>query len=156
MRYIKSYKLFESISKEEIEDILVDLKDDGFVVIINDDYLDKYDLRITRPGSEPRNIPGSTWGGLYPGDVFIWKEIKDSIIRLNNWYYDYSGNDRTPGINYNIVSKLSKIGIKYNSSSPFRMYNSGVEFGVGWCKPEDFDKLGDDISFTSLRIEMMI
>lgn len=164
MRYLKSYKLFESISKDDINDIFLGLEDDGFIIDFGNISIDRntplrYIIDISLPrGSGKREIPGAPKppGGLYPEGVFLWMEVKDYIIRLNDYYYNYSSNNYSPGINYDIVSKLSKIGINYKSSSPFRMYNGGVEFGIGWCKPEDFDKLGDYISFTSLRIEMKL
>ena len=36
------------------------------------------------------------------------------------------------------------------------MFNSGIEFGIDWYKPEDFDGIGDYISFNRLRIEMKL
>lgn len=175
MRYLKSYKLFESRIGEfedSIHDILLELEDDGFQIEIDRTRKDRQsssvkgyteifiEVRIMRPWNSPqRVIPGAPEppGGAYPGNIFLWKEVKDVIIRLNEWYYEYSGNEFTPGISGKTAQELAKIGIKYNSNSPFRMFTSNVgEFGIGWHKPEDFDKLGDYISFTSLRIEMMV
>ena len=178
MKHLKSYKLFESHIddfEDIIRDILLELEDDGFQVEIDrnrkdieDDTLQRkvkrsevfVEVRIMRPWNSPqRVIPGAPEppGGTYPGNIFLWKEVKDAIVRLNEWYYEYSGNEHTPGISGKTAQELAKIGIKYNSNSPFRMFTSGVgEFGVGWHKPEDFDNLGDFISFTSLRIEMRL
>jgi len=123
-------------------------------------YTDTFlEVRIMRPwGSPDRVIPGVPQppGGSYPGNLLFWYEVKDAIVRLNDWYYEHSGNEYTPGISGKTSQELAKIGIKYNTNSPFRMFNSGVEFGIGWYKPEDFDNIGDYISFTSLRIEMRV
>ena len=159
--------------EDDVRDILLELEDTGLFQVEIDrtrkdkqsssvkDYSEIFlEVRIMRPWNSPqRYIPGAPEppGGTYPGDIFLWKEIKDVIVRLNQWYYEYSGNEITPGISGKTAQELSKIGIKYNSNSPFRMFSSGVgEFGVGWHKPEDFDNLGDFISFTSLRIEMKL
>ena len=88
-------------------------------------------------------------GGGYPSDIFLWFEIKDTIIRLCE--YVYSETEFTPGINSKAFSELRNMGIKYESNSPFRMFSGGNEFGIGWCKEEDFT-LGDFISFTSLKL----
>ena len=172
MRHLKTYKLFESNIddfEDNVRDILLELEDAGFQIEIdrtrkdiegkkNSDII--VEVRIMRPwGSPQRVIPGAPEppGGTYPGNIFLWKEVKDAIVRLNEWYYEYSGNELTPGISGKTAQELAKIGIKYNSNSPFRMFASGVgEFGVGWHKPEDFDHVGDFISFTSLRIEMRL
>ncbi len=36
------------------------------------------------------------------------------------------------------------------------MFMSGIEFGIGWHKPEDFDGVGDYITSSSIRIEMKV
>lgn len=137
MKYLKTYKIFESIEEYEriIRDILIELEDDGLLVKIGkkDDIIE---INIQRPfGSPDREIPGVPQppGGKYPGNLFFWYEIKNSIITLNDWFYEYSENE---------------------TNSTFRMFSGGVEFGTGWYKPEDFKNFGDYISFTNLRIEM--
>ncbi len=178
MRYLKTYtKLFESHIDEmedDIKDILTELIDQGLIVEIDRTRKDREDrssgrtqvftdifleVRIMRPwGSPNRVIPGVVQppSGSYPGNLFFWYEVKDSVIRLNQWYYDHSGNEYTPGISGKTAQELAKIGIKYNTSSPFRMFSSGTEFGIGWYKPEDFNGIGDYISFNSLRIEIKV
>ena len=177
MKYIKTYKIFESDInhiEDEVGDILLELEDRGFQVSIDrirqdveDDTLQRkvkrtdvyLEVYIRRPfGSKDRVIPGAPEppSGKYPGPVFLWFEVKEAVVRLNNWYYDYSGQEGTPGISGKTVSDLEKLGIKYKTNSPFRMFNGGVEFGIGWHKPEDFDHLGDFISFTSLKILVRI
>jgi hypothetical protein len=161
MKYLKSYKIFESRiddMEDIIRDILIELEDQGLQIEIDrtrkdvesssiKGYTDTFiEVRIMRPWGSPDRV--------IPGYLFFWYEVKESIIRLNNWYYEYSGNEYTPGISGKTSQELAKIGIKYNTNSPFRMFNGGVEFGIGWYKPEDFDNLGDFISFSSLRIEL--
>ncbi len=160
--HLKTYELFESVEEYEgiIRDILIELEDDGLDIEIENYIWEENNIiwvYIQRPvGSPDREIPGVPQppGGKYPGNLFFWYEIKDAIIRLNDWFYEYSENELTPGINSKTARELEKIGIKYNSNSPFRMFSGGVEFGVGWHKPEDFKNFGDYISFTNLRIEM--
>lgn len=177
MKHLKKYKLFESrLDIDEFEnyisDILLELEDEGLQVNISrtrkdieDDTLQRKTIRtdifieisIYRPFGSPDRViqtrPGSA-GVKYPGKLFFWYEVKEAIIRLNDWYYEYSGNEFTPGIDGKTSSELAKMGIKYNSNSPFRMFTSGVEFGIGWHKPEDFDNFGDFISFVGLRIQI--
>lgn len=172
MRHLKSYKIFESASIDELEDnvrdILLELEDDGFQIVISrisklkvgKNYSDLFlEIYIRRPYGSPDRVINDAPAppsGKYPGNIFIWREIKDAIIRLNDWYYDHRPNNYSPGIDYKIESELAKIGIKYESESPFRMYNGGREFGIGWYKPEDFNKIGDYISFTNLKVIMKL
>lgn len=171
-----SYNLIQEKShiddmEEYIRDILIELEDIGLQVEIDRTRKDVegsktkghsetfIEVRIMRPwGSSDRVIPGvaAPPSGKYPGNLFFWYEVKDSIIRLNDWYYSYSGNEYTPGISGKTARELEKIGIKYNSNSPFRMFTGGIEFGIGWYKPEDFDLIGDFISFDRLRIEIKV
>ena len=180
MKHLKTYKLFESRNddmEDNIQDILLELEDIGLQIEMDRTRKDKdytfspdgspikgytstfIEVRIMRPfGAPDRVIPGVPQppSGKYPGNLFFWYEVKDAIIRLNDWYYEYSGNEYTPGIDGKTSSELAKIGIKYNTNSPFRMFNGGIEFGIGWYKPEDFDGIGDYISFDRLRIEMKL
>jgi hypothetical protein len=160
----------ESISEDQftdqVSDILLELEDIGLSVersIIRKDVSDrteKYlEITIRRPwGSPDRVMPNlpTPPGGKYTGDLLFWYEIKDVIIRLNHFYYEFSGNENATGINSKIYSELNKIGIKYNSNSPFRMFMNGTEFGIGCYKPEDFNGIPDLISLSRLRIEMKI
>lgn len=174
MKHLKTYKLFESNIddfEDNIKDILLELEDAGLQIEIDRTRKDKenssikgssdifIEVRIMRPfGAPDRVVPGVSQppSGKYPGNLFFWYEVKDAIIRLNDWYYEYSGNEWTPGISGKTAQELAKIGIKYNTNSPFRMFNAGIEFGIGWYKPEDFDHIGDFISFDRLRIEMKL
>jgi hypothetical protein len=177
MKNLKSYKLFESRiddMEENIQDILLELEDIGLQIEIDrthkdveDDTLQRrvkrtdvfIEVRIMRPfGAPDRVVPGVSQppGGKYPGNLLFWYEIKDAIIRLNDWYYDYSGNEYSPGISGKSAQELSKLGIKYNTNSPFRIFNGPTEFGIGWYEPEDFEGVGDYVSFIRLRIEMKL
>ena len=179
MKHLKTYKLFESVSEEIIRQILFDISDnDIFNLFIeeNDSCLEvfiqtrNYQKLIRQylsgdvlDSNSKREIPGApvppnclkskhpnySQGGGYPSDIFLWFEIKDTIIRLCE--YVYSETEFTPGINSKAFSELRNMGIKYESNSPFRMFSGGNEFGIGWCKEEDFT-LGDFISFTSLKL----
>lgn len=153
-------KFNESATSYEIEknvrDILLELTDDGeFEVrrVMTSKDLELVIVRSSYPNSssEKREIPGAPVppGGGYPSDVFLWMEIKDTIIRLCE--YVYSETEFTPGINSKTFNDLRNMGIKYESNAPFRMFSGGTEFGVGWHKAEDFT-LGDFISFTSLKL----
>ena len=176
MRYLKSYtKLFESNIEDlenYVQDILRELEEDkglqveisrirkdnegpdrpgGRRITSTDIYLEVY---IRRPwGAENREIPGvvNPQGG-YPGNLFFWYEIKDTIIRLTEWYYEYSGKDYTPGINDKISSDLRKMGIKYESNSPLRFFAGGIEMCIGSNKEEDFNGIGDYVNFSRFKL----
>ena len=164
MRYLKTYtKLFES-NIEDLEnyvhDILLELEEDkGLQVnisrirkdveddiqrkIINTDvFLEVY---INRPwGAENREILGvvNPEGG-YPGNLFFWYEIKDTIIRLTEWYYSQAPYDP---IDKETIYRTDK------DNSPLRFFASGIEFLTGCSKEEDFNGIGDYISFTNFRL----
>jgi hypothetical protein len=165
MRYLKTYKIFESridYLENYVHDILLELEDDkGLQVEISrirkdveiepekflnklrtDIYLEVY---IRRPwGAENREIPGvvNPQGG-YPGNLFFWYEIKETIIRLTEWYYSQAPYD-----------PIDKVTIYRNDkdNSPLRFFASGVEFLTGCSKEEDFNEIGDYISFTNFRL----
>jgi hypothetical protein len=160
MRYLKTYKIFESESRivdleDNVQDILLELEDDGFQIEISriskdveDDTLQRrtkrtdvfLEVRLLRPwGSEDRVIPN-------PPAIFIWREIKDVIIRLTEWYYSQSIYEP---IDKETIYRTDK------DNSPLRFSNSGIEFGIGWSKEEDFT-LGDTTRFTSLRMEIKL
>ena len=159
-------KISESIEEmeEDAEDIMQELKDEGFKIGVERDvstpvYSGSLAIRIDRPyGSPAREIPGlpPPPGGFYPGDIFAWKEVKDAVIRLNDWYYSHTDGSHLPGINSEISNKLTNMGIKVNRNSPFRLFSGGTEFGIGWHKPEDFEMLSDTITFTGLTIVIVL
>jgi hypothetical protein len=167
VRHIKPYKLFESRIQDledNVRDILLELEDEGFQIEmsriskdVEDDTLQRrtkrtdvfLEVRVLRPwGSEDRVIPNTPTppGGKYPGNIFIWREIKDAIIRLTEWYYSESIYDP---IDKETIYRTDK------DNSPLRFSNGGIEFGIGWSKEEDFT-LGDLISFTHLRMEIKL
>lgn len=169
MVYIESYKLFEShveiksIDLEnDIRDILLELSDISFKVEIKKYRFDEH-LSIVIKKSNVRS------GGIGK-DEFIWKEVKDVIFRLIEYYYSTVGK----------VIKLSEIPkhpqvVKNNRlfsdedkrKFPFRMFASGdyswgrseTEFGIGLDKEEyflnDFE-FGDYTRFENLRLSIRI
>jgi hypothetical protein len=167
MRYLKTYKIFESRIvdlEDNVQDILLELEDDGFQIEISriskdveDDTLQRrtkrtdvfLEVRVLRPwGSEDRVIPNTPTppSGKYPGNIFIWREIKDVIIRLTEWYYSQSIYEP---IDKETIYRTDK------DNSPLRFSNSGIEFGIGCSKEEDFT-LDDTTRFTSLRMEIKL
>ncbi len=167
MKHLKSYKVFESRIQdleENVRDILLELEDEGFQIEISriskdveDDTIQRrtkrtdvfLEVRVLRPpGSPDRVISNIGWkSGSYRGNVFIWKEIKDAIIRLTEWYYSESI--------YDPIDKNPNAYRWEKEESPLRFYARGIEFGFGWSKEEDFT-LDDTRSFTSLKIEIKL
>lgn len=149
MKYLKSYKVFESRIQDlenNVQDILLELEDEGFQIEmsriskdVEDDTLQRVikrtdvflEVRVSRPLSYP---------------IFIWREVKDAIIRLTEWYYSQSIYEP---IDKETIYRTDK------DNSPLRFSNSGIEFGIGWSKEEDFI-LDDLIRFTSLRMEIKL
>ena len=168
MKHLKSYKLFESRIEDledNVQDILLELEDEGFqiemsriskdVEIEPEKFFNKLrtdvflEVRVMRPwGSPDRVIPNAPTppSGTYSGNILIWREVKDAIIRLTEWYYSESIYEP---IDKETIYRTEK------DDSPLRFFNGGIEFGTGWSKEEDFT-LGDFISFTSLRMEIKL
>jgi hypothetical protein len=165
MRYLKTYtKLFESridYLENYVHDILLELEDDKGLQVeisriskdVEDDTLQRRMIRtdvflevyIRRPwGAENREIPGvfNPQGG-YPGNLFFWYEIKETIIRLTEWYYSQAP--------YDPIHKLT-IYRKDKDNSPLRFFSSGIEFLTGCSKEQDFNGIGDYISFSNFRL----
>jgi hypothetical protein len=163
VNHIKSYKLFESNIEDlenYVQDLLRDLEDNGLQVTISrirkdveiepekyfnktrtDIYLEVYISRHW--GSENREIPGvvNPQGG-YPGNLFFWYEIKETIIRLTEWYYSVYG--MYDSIDKETIYRTDK------DNSPLRFFASGIEFLTS--KEEDFNGIGDYISFSNFRL----
>ena len=104
MKYLKSYNsLFESTDLNTIKDILLDLEDEQFTIEVNNKstqwrYSDYSEIIIKR------NVSGQN-GGLM-GFEFIWKEVKETIFRLMDYYY--SENDK-PEIGNNKILLTKKL-----------------------------------------------
>ena len=167
MRYLKTYNsLFESTDLNTIKDILLDLEDEQFTIEVNNKstqwrYSDYSEIIIKR------NVSGHN-GGLM-GFEFIWKEVKETIFRLMDYYY--SENDKPEiGNNKILLTNGEKMRIReLYTNSPFRFFGhfrsgSGasdrlVEFGIGFTNEEDFNNsyqkhiiLGDYTKFEKIRI----
>jgi hypothetical protein len=177
VKHLKSYKLFESHIQDledDVHDILLELEDEGFqiemsriskdVEIEPEKFFNKLrtdvflEVRVLRPwGSEDRVIPNTPTppSGKYPGNIFIWREIKDAIIRLTEWYYSQSIHEPINKKDKQFKEVADGVKVALRMDSPLRFYNSGIEFGIGWSKEEDFT-IGDLISFTSLRMEIKL
>ena len=159
MKHLKPYKLFESRIvdlENNVQDILLELEDEGFQIEmsriskdVEDDTLQRrtvrtdvfLEVRVLRPWGD-RVIPNTP-----TPPRFIWREIKDAIIRLTEWYYSESI--------YDPIDKNPNAYRWEKAESPLRFYDGGIEFGVGWCKEEDFT-IGDLISLTHLRMEIKL
>jgi hypothetical protein len=152
VKHLKSYKIFESVSEQTVREKLYDITDDSnFNIDIGyasrDGIKESMIVFITRgsyqDSRKTREIPGAPEPpGGYPSNLFLWFEIKDTIIRLCE--YVYSETESEP------IENKTQHPIQRKKSA-FRMFNGGVEFGIGWHKEEDFT-LGDFISFTSLKL----
>ena len=164
MKHLKKYKLFESVSEQTVRDILLDITDDtNFNVDIKevkvnftsdeiygqDNHLEVYITRGSYFSRKTREIPGAPTppGSGYPANLFLWFEIKDTIIRLCEYVYSESGLEPIENRHF----QQWYLQQEHFAKSPFRMKNGGTEFGIGWHKAEDFT-LGDFISFTGLKL----
>lgn len=170
MKYLKKYRLFESNPQDDerrendIRDISLEFEDAGLICSISkirkdvelEDFwkksrVDKYlEVYLSRPWNSPnREIPGvvNPEGG-YPGNLFFWYEIKDTVIRLAKWYYEIDAIYEP--IDKSVVYRHEK------DQSPLRFFGSGIEMLSGCGKEEDFRKVGDFISFTNFRIMIKI
>lgn len=159
MNYLKNFKIFESDflyredrMRDDIHDILLDLEDIDLVVKSTrisknlQAYLEVYISR--KSDAKDREITGvvNPEGG-YPGNLLFWYEIKDSIIRITEWYYSQS--------QYEPIDKKSQFRWE-KDDSPLRFFGSGIEMFVGWSEEKDFEKVGDFISYTSFRLMVRI
>jgi hypothetical protein len=126
MKYLKKFESTDWSSEQnfvsDLEDIALELKDEGMIVDIR---LNKstsiyvygtvkpleYELRISRPG--------------FRTDLIEWSEIKDTVIRLTEYCY---GNGWS-----------------------VRFWADGTEFLAGCKKEEDFT-IGDGITQFSFRM----
>ena len=158
MRYLKRFN--ESIDIDTIKDILLELEDVGFTIEINSRRLGEVYKEITISFRTSKHN-----GGLM-GFEFIWRDVKDTIFRLMNYYY--SENEK-PKINNNkiILSNKEKMNFRL-FDSPIRLFghirngfaasDKMIEFGIGFTSKEDFDNakdsyiIGDYTIFEKIKI----
>ena len=80
MRYLKTYKLFESYFKsdfiDDIKDLTLDLSDEGFEV-----YVHEVDYTPTDKSGSIKAIAVD----LKPSNMFSWSDIKDSVERIEEY-----------------------------------------------------------------------
>ena len=170
MKYLKKYRLFESRSDEDreytIREISLEFEDVGLICSISkirkdvelqpDRYNGKtktelfLEVYLSRPWNSPnREIPGVVIPeGAYLGNLIFWYEIKDTIIRIAKWYYEVEAI-------YDPIDKNSAYREELDKS-PLRFFGGGIEMLIGCSKEQDFEKLGDFISFTNFRIMIKI
>jgi hypothetical protein len=158
MRYLKRFN--ESIDIDTIKDILLELEDAGFTIEINSRRLGELYKEITISFRTSKHN-----GGLM-GFEFIWRDVKDTIFRLMNFYY--SENEK-PKINNNkiILSNKEKMNFRM-FDLPLRLFghirngfaasDKMIEFGIGFTSKEDFDNakdnyiIGDYTIFEKIKI----
>lgn len=144
------------MSEKIVKEILYDITDnDKFKVDI--EYASRGGIKesmivfITRDilgrvsyGQKTREIPGAPVppGGGYPAELFMWFEIKDTVISLCEYVYSETESEPIDNRTQHPIQRRKSV---------FRMFSSGTEFGIGWHKEEDFT-LGDFISFTHLKL----
>jgi hypothetical protein len=126
---IKNFKQFESIDWDsennfvhDLEDITLELKDDGFLVDIRLNRSTRTDIRsVVKPSEYEVRIskPG------FRTSLIEWREIKDTVIRLTEYCYDNGWS--------------------------VRFWADGTEFLTGCKKEEDFT-IRDTINQFSFRM----
>lgn len=85
MKHIKTYKVFESTeTKQDLKDILLELQDEGYRVIHNDDVM----LGAT---GEPGNIK-AIWVRDASNPIYSegkdWEELRDYALRIKDYLGD--------------------------------------------------------------------
>lgn len=130
---------FEIIDKVDyIRDILQDLEDSGFVISM--------DIIKSTHTNYHREIPVRKIHyldiiiGKEGRETFTWVEVKDSIIRLYEWYYSEYEKKLSDGTSsfFNLI----------------RIFSGNIEFGIGWKTEDDFKIIGDSKEFRSINIRV--
>jgi len=84
MRYIKTYKIFESNQIWDLEDICQEIKDEGFSVIIKSVEWDKEPSSLGEAKLDITN--GSRRGSGISGSNFTMvQSMRDFLFRLKDW-----------------------------------------------------------------------
>jgi hypothetical protein len=84
MKYLKKYKIFESISEEDIKDILLELSDKGWSVSITDPL-----IAYSGESSNIRAILVKGVNRMYQEvNELTWSELKDYALRLKDYLGD--------------------------------------------------------------------
>lgn len=99
MKYIKTYKIFENklSMKDDIQDMLLELEDEGMIVEFNNVKTDKktYEFVISKPDHNNSNF---FYGTGYPmfdtSHLVLWGEVKEVVKRITEYVYSNSGHIR--------------------------------------------------------------
>jgi hypothetical protein len=92
MKYLKSYKIFESQSlKDDIEDICQDVKDEGVDIHITTDEVGGYNIMFKKLSNKPSKFPMSdadSKGNKQYAHPIMYQEVKDTCDRLISYMVD--------------------------------------------------------------------
>lgn len=132
MKYLKLFKIFESNSIEEIENIFLQLQDDGYnIKIYKPDYL-----------NQPRSYLDSIQIEIKSDDKFKILDISSELLRLN----DYIVNSYQYLIKYEsrkwlskkvFIDDLSKIEDEEVYKVFISLYNTNDTYHAIWVNNDD-------------------
>jgi hypothetical protein len=105
MKYIELFEKFNDKQLADIDDILLELKDDGFNIEVKRHYNGSLQINISI------NINNSTWGiiGL---KEFHFSRIEDVANRLIEYLNDYKFDFIAHDVNTNFVEKFDELSNK--------------------------------------------
>jgi hypothetical protein len=132
MKYLKLFKLFESNNLRDIEDIFLELEDDGWnIKVYKPDYLNK-----------PKSYLNSIQIEIKSDDKFKISDIAPELLRLK----DYIGDSYQYLIKYEerkwlsdivFIDDLSKIEYKEVYKVFISLYNTNDTYHVIWVNRDD-------------------
>jgi hypothetical protein len=94
MKYIELFEKFNNKQLADIDDILLELKDDGFNIEIKRDYKDSLHINLSREGDDVVSL-----------GYFKFSRIEDVVKRLIDYLNQYKFSFIAYDLNVNLVKK---------------------------------------------------
>lgn len=140
MRYLKSYKIFEDVEPpkskmcEDIEDMLLELQDEGMEIKFNNvRYLKgrmkfgTYEFVISKPNARDRHRDAPMFD---VSNLVLWGEVKEVVRRIANYVYSNGGS--------------------------IRFFSDGIEWGVNNNSNHDFINNYDSDGISQFNLRLLI
>ena len=164
MKWIKTYKLFEASDSnliEDIKDIFLELKDEGFTINVKDGwrFSNSYEIQINKV-SDPTHESGSESKEFLLRNISYCISVLKSYLKDTDYYiYEVRGYDKNK-------RKINRNRTEYSDVPEFRIQQQdranqrGIDKNISWVKNIDpninFQEPNEELDISLIEVEIII